>query len=278
MMKKYKSLRNILSGMFYLILVGILVFASISIFSSRWTNRSSVILTLKATKIPEKVVILPTTSVALSTSLTQTLLPSPSTSTQLVSSTPTVQPTSTPSSAPTPTLYPTTTWKPSQKNIVTDVPDDWLTYVDEEAGFSFKYPPDVNITSGLDVDNKYKHVSISLLPSNVSNPYVVVIVKDNPDNMTLQYYLTQRYVDFTKQVDAPPEYLAAMEEMEINDFPAVWNKTDSASEVFVVLSAENKIFNFLLVNAIMVDDMRVTDDAAKDTFFKILNTFATISQ
>jgi len=165
-MTNRKSLRSILSSIFYLILIGILVFASISIFAGKWANRSSAIPTLESTDAPEEAVILP--------SLTQTPLPSPSTS-ALVSSTPTVQPTL----VPTPILYPTTTWEPPQV-VAADIAEDWLIYADEEVGYSFKYPSEFHLSAGANKGDKFKQVHISFPPAEKFRPYISVEIEKKP--------------------------------------------------------------------------------------------------
>ncbi len=174
--------------------------------------------------------------------------------------------------SPTPVLYPTTTWRPPSITAA-DVPDNWLTYVDEEAGYSFKYPPEFYVSAGINKGDKYKSVSVAFLPSKELRPWMTITVKENTNNISTEQYLIEKYINFTKQPTVPAEYLAALEAITINGFPAVWSKADGISEVFIVINAQGKFFNFFISNGIIVSDLRTVDDASKDMFYQIVNTF-----
>jgi hypothetical protein len=203
----------------------------------------------------------------------------------LPASTPTSDPTPTPQSvtapttsatdtpaSPTPVLYPTTTWRPPQITAA-DVPGDWLTYVDEEAGYSFKYPPSFQFRTVTETGRKFKYLYGYLPPSEEFRPYIVVTVEENINNISTEQYLIRKYIKFTKQPTAPAEYLAALEKITVNGFPAVWSKADGVSEVLIIINAQGKFFNFSISNGIIVSDLRTVDDASKDTFYQIVNTF-----
>jgi hypothetical protein len=148
-----------------------------------------------------------------------------------------------------------------------------LTYVDEEAGYSFKYPSEFHLSAGVNKGDRFKHVHISFPPSEKFRPYMVVEVEENLEDLTVEQFLGRKYYVEALKAEIPPVYLSEMKKVDINGFSAIWDKANPYSQVSIVVNVQDRIFSFRVSNGMIVSDLRMVDDASKDIFYQIVNTF-----
>jgi hypothetical protein len=175
---------------------------------------------------------------------------------------------------PLPTYTPILTWTPTP--IMLD--NGWYLYIDEEAGYSFSYPPDAYLSSGQSTGFDYKSVTLSFrIPDASGYQGMQIIVYSNKERLPIERVSVDKVFQGKSESVTEDSVLFAMIPVKVSrsGYDAI-KISVQPFETAVLMSVEDKVFFFA-----PSPDMRAgnpPDPKSIELFYKILDTFTLMNK
>jgi hypothetical protein len=153
---------------------------------------------------------------------------------------------------------------------LTVLENGWFLYIDEQAGYSFSYPPDVSLHTSKEGWLSYKTVRIQFRIPDTGYQGMVINVLSNPQDTPIEKIVQEIYTSRGRQpsiVDIQNS-LKPMTIGKLSAFQSVFQP--SLFEFTIFVPYEDKV-----IFAAPVTDMGLTafDPRALELFYQILGTF-----
>lgn len=151
--------------------------------------------------------------------------------------------------------------------VQTNMQSDWLTFIDEAAGYSIQYPANFVVRSNRSKGEVYSKTDITFLALGVKGYHAMTIMVDvNPQKLSLEmlYEELHKNLSGTKESNNLAQItVAGMAAYQTSVFPG-------STDFHILLPYDDKVFHFALVHDLGPIE---SDPKAKAIFFQILNTF-----
>jgi len=153
--------------------------------------------------------------------------------------------------------------------------DDWLTYLDQEAGYSLRYPVNSSIQGGKGREKIYKRLEITFYIPQQLYQGMSLQVEPNPNQLTIDKFLEERAQTGKEQLlDVPIATL--LEEIDVAGMAAYRIQDPRAGKyglygnTLILLPYQDRVYLFSL--GYTIAGVVPTSEAEK-LFLQILDTF-----